>query len=506
MPGKMKHLEVPNGRLVLAVSDGELHNADLDGRGSDHSLNSLPSVQTAGFASDRSVASWAVSFERLLQDPVGIEYFTEFLNKEYSAENIHFWKDCEKYQNISEDDTEQLLHESQRIYNEYLSSSALCPVNVDQQAIITEEMLKKPSPHLFKKQQQQIFNLMKFDSYARFVKSPLYQECMLSEVEGRPLPTISCCSAAGGCSLFDPGAIKKKKLRPGKSLPLDVEAAASDGIEGFKIHRRSFKKKDRRANAKGDTFLGIPNIMLLFALSTIFKILMFYNENSRTNSLERESEWKHIKYCCVYLPDGTASLTAVKPGLNIREMLTGVCEKRGYSPNDVKVYLAGHDQIGEPHAVDQGKTVSQVAGLTLTLHSFSGLVEMLNRVQSTRADDQRGLLSKEDLVLPEFLKPPRDGTFDGFHMACTCGDTELLHTDHHLESSTENCREETHHTNIRSPSPETVCLSLIEDSINPLAETSGTKSKTPTVTISDLSLESTVIKEKPHAENNNGVM
>lgn len=34
---------------------------------------------------------------------------------------------------------------------------------------------------------QQIFNLMKFDSYARFVKSPLYRECLLAEAEGRPL-------------------------------------------------------------------------------------------------------------------------------------------------------------------------------------------------------------------------------------------------------------------------------------------------------------------------------
>ena len=34
----------------------------------------------------------------------------------------------------------------------------------------------------------QIFNLMKFDSYTRFLKSLLYQECMLAEVEGRPLP------------------------------------------------------------------------------------------------------------------------------------------------------------------------------------------------------------------------------------------------------------------------------------------------------------------------------
>uniref|UniRef100_A0A8C5LEV1 RGS domain-containing protein n=2 Tax=Jaculus jaculus TaxID=51337 RepID=A0A8C5LEV1_JACJA len=41
---------------------------------------------------------------------------------------------------------------------------------------------------MFKEQQLQIFNLMKFDSYTRFLKSQLYQECVLAEVEGRTLP------------------------------------------------------------------------------------------------------------------------------------------------------------------------------------------------------------------------------------------------------------------------------------------------------------------------------
>lgn len=37
----------------------------------------------------------------------------------------------------------------------------------------------------------QIFKLMKMDSYRRFVRSPLYQRCTLSSVEGKLLPQIS---------------------------------------------------------------------------------------------------------------------------------------------------------------------------------------------------------------------------------------------------------------------------------------------------------------------------
>ncbi|XP_068133203.1 regulator of G-protein signaling 14 isoform X2 [Hyperolius riggenbachi] len=643
MPGKMKHLQVPNGRLVLAVSDGELNNGNLDGRGSDQSLNSLPSVQTAGFASDRSVASWAVSFERLLQDPAGIEYFTEFLKKEYSAENICFWKSCEKFQAIPEDDTEQLLKESRWIYNEYLSSSSLCPINVDQQALITEEMLQKPTPHLFKPQQQQIFNLMKFDSYARFVKSPLYQDCMVSEVEGRPLPAISSSptSLIPGCSSFNSGAIKKKNLRAGKSLPIGVEASGTD-VFNVPRQRRSFKKKDRGTNVKevfdnhevltrqesdgslnSATSLDLSNISSLSGKSE--------NDNGSTNSMERETEWKHIKYCCVYLPDGTASLTAVRPGLTIREMLTGVCEKRGYSPSDVKVYLAGNNQkalaldqdcmvltdqevrlenrisfelqvetlnknlrivakptktiqealhsilkkygldnqqfilkkVGQSKAVDQGNSVSQVAGLTLLLQTVTdvkehikaggntaeaqvkneavtkeksgpigmpradhqhhtkresnlsrptqvknkpyphkneieGLVEMLNRVQSSRTDNQRGLLSKEDLVLPDFLKLPTDEMCDECHKSSLDNPS--------TSEGVESGDEQNFAKDNRSPSPETVCLSQIESANAFLSEIRSNIDMAPTVTVFiEPPVESTVSNDNTCTENNSDV-
>ena len=34
----------------------------------------------------------------------------------------------------------------------------------------------------------QIFQLMKHDSYARFLKSDLYRQCVVAEMEGKPLP------------------------------------------------------------------------------------------------------------------------------------------------------------------------------------------------------------------------------------------------------------------------------------------------------------------------------
>lgn len=57
----------------------ELNGAELKDCVSNHSLSSnasLPSVQSCRRLRERRVASWAVSFERLLQDPLGVRYFS----------------------------------------------------------------------------------------------------------------------------------------------------------------------------------------------------------------------------------------------------------------------------------------------------------------------------------------------------------------------------------------------------------------------------------------------
>lgn len=91
----------------------------------------------------------------------------------------------------------------------------------------------------------QIFNLMKFDSYARFVKSPLYRECLLAEAEGRPLrepgssrlrspdptrkvPTRGCRGQGAGADLRgSPTVCMRVRSRPGASVfPVPAEAEA----------------------------------------------------------------------------------------------------------------------------------------------------------------------------------------------------------------------------------------------------------------------------------------
>lgn len=48
-----------------------------EGRGSSLSIHSLPSGPSSPFPTEEQpVASWALSFERLLHDPLGLAYFT----------------------------------------------------------------------------------------------------------------------------------------------------------------------------------------------------------------------------------------------------------------------------------------------------------------------------------------------------------------------------------------------------------------------------------------------
>uniref|UniRef100_A0A672PA38 Regulator of G protein signaling 14a n=1 Tax=Sinocyclocheilus grahami TaxID=75366 RepID=A0A672PA38_SINGR len=460
-------------------------NFKLSSRGSSSSLSESSSSSGGPQCADgpaSRVVSWAVCFERLLEDHVGVRYFTEFLKSEVSAENILFYQACEKFKNIPPTKLEELKKEARSIYDNFLSESSLHAVNIDDTAQMEESALETPTPDMFNKAQGQIFKLMKMDSYTRFVRSPLYQNCMLSCVEGCPLPNIGTPEPKSKMS-------KKSATPPSNRKSVELKVPSSDS----KTNR---KKRLEKRGSWGASLWTCIEFLIVFSF--------FLCQNGRCNVAISDPEALSSgsptadKYCCVYLPDGTASLAPARPSVSLRDMLSSLCEKRGFPLKDVIIYLHGRDK---PLSLDQdssvfgdqqltlelkvtflldiafaGKTIGIIAKSSKNLgdalstvlqkhqlrpqdvqatlsgsneplnmctnvfrlasktvcldkvkagletqaaspthkanprprknQDLDGLVELLSRAQCSRVEDQRGLLTKDQLELPQFLQLP----------------------------------------------------------------------------------------------------
>ncbi|CAF4316403.1 unnamed protein product, partial [Adineta steineri] len=77
------------------------------------------------------VTSWAMSFEKLLNDEMGLHIFTEFLKKEFSQENIQFWIECENFKKLT--DPDEIRAKANSIWTTYLhdTDDGSCRINID---------------------------------------------------------------------------------------------------------------------------------------------------------------------------------------------------------------------------------------------------------------------------------------------------------------------------------------------------------------------------------------
>ncbi|CAG5991240.1 unnamed protein product [Menidia menidia] len=328
-----------------AVSDGELN---MSARGCGGSSSSLPGTPGGDAGRTNSVLSWAVSFENLLQDPCGVNYFTAFLKSEVSAENILFWQACEKFKKIPGTSLDKLKTAARSIYDTYLCDSAPYSVNIDDTAKTEESHLEQPTPDMFNKAQAQIFKLMKMDSYRRFVRSPLYQQCTLASVEGKLLPQLSTepVRIASWEDLLSRSPLNDNKNKKVDSNSLPGGRSASD-------------KQRQKRGSWGDTsnFQGSgpgkgAQMSLKSNSSVELGSLYWQIENGRSSPRFPEQGvgggsriGVEGGYCCVYLPDGSASLAPTRNGQPIKDMLASLCEKRGFPLKDVIIYLHGKDKV-----------------------------------------------------------------------------------------------------------------------------------------------------------------
>ncbi|XP_030018331.1 regulator of G-protein signaling 12 isoform X2 [Sphaeramia orbicularis] len=399
-----------------ASSDGDYGGVQLQGCCSQSSLNSngsLPGVGSHRGLQEQRVASWAACFEHLLQDPVGVRYFSEFLKKEFSEENILFWQACECFSHVPATDKKQLSQRAGEIYNNFLSSKATMPVNIDSQAQLADDVLTSPRPDMFKTQQLQIFNLMKFDSYSRFLKSSLFQECMRAEVDGLPLPDpyqIPCSpapskhSASSDRSTLSTPKKETRKQRSGRSLNEDSRDESADKKRGFFSwsRNRSFgkgpKKKDigdinldhwgsnGRRESQGSLSSGTS-----LEMATSCSAGKIDSENRHSVGVWERSP----KHCSVMLPDGSCSSINLRPGASIREVLQDLCQNISVNIAAVDLFLVGGEK---PLVLDQDC-------MTLSSRDLRLEKRTLFRLDLVPINRSVGLKAKPTKPVTEVLRP-----------------------------------------------------------------------------------------------------
>ncbi|XP_068807694.1 regulator of G-protein signaling 10 [Struthio camelus] len=149
-------------------------------------INDSESHPSSSHQTLKGTSKWATSLENLLEDPEGVKRFREFLKKEFSEENVLFWLACEEFKKTQ--GKKQMQEKAEEIYTTFLSSKASSQVNVEGQSRLNETILETPHPLMFQKLQDQIFNLMKYDSYSRFLKSDIFLNHKKSEEQEENSP------------------------------------------------------------------------------------------------------------------------------------------------------------------------------------------------------------------------------------------------------------------------------------------------------------------------------
>uniref|UniRef100_A0A1I8HYT6 Regulator of G-protein signaling 7 n=1 Tax=Macrostomum lignano TaxID=282301 RepID=A0A1I8HYT6_9PLAT len=125
----------------------------------------------------RRVKRWAFSIHELLRDPAGRQEFEKWLVKEVSGENLAFWEACQQLRRLP---IGQVAREVQRIYDTFLGPDATEPVNVAGPVAeaVRRRMEGPPDRFAFEVAEEHIFQLMKVDSYNRFLRSDYYKDLL----------------------------------------------------------------------------------------------------------------------------------------------------------------------------------------------------------------------------------------------------------------------------------------------------------------------------------------
>ncbi len=196
--------------------------------------------------------------------------------------------------------------------------------------------MANPSPSLFAAAQKQIYNLMKFDSFSRFLKSDLYKEAMVAEMSGRPLPF------ADDAAVHDNG------------LSIDLNSNDNHVLaENNNPSKISAVKKQEESSNRRKSLLPWGNLKASKDRSKSKERTSFL---ATTKSKEEEQQLQHqhqqqvepaggaCTLARVILPDSATTVVQTRKGETVRTMVSRLLEKRGLRFTSFDVFAAGADR------------------------------------------------------------------------------------------------------------------------------------------------------------------
>ncbi|KAJ8930531.1 hypothetical protein NQ314_016644 [Rhamnusium bicolor] len=312
-------------------------------------------------------AGWATSFEKLLEDPLGLHTFAEFLKKEFSAENIYFWTACERYRRLPLGN--ERTAEAQRIYQQHLSLGAPEAVNVDAQGRqCTEQSLQNPDSNLFDLAQKQIFNLMKFDSYPRFLKSDIYKQCLSGDIEkpaldaGLMLQMPTTTPSKLKKSLSNAEDRRRKSLLPWHRKN---RSKSKDRGEVDYIQRRNDIIASNE-NIEDQIGKNVGSDMHSSHSSLTSLDLAITSQDGTKPRLNNQDELTanggRTSLCRVLLSNGSTTVVQIKESESIQQLVTRLLDKRGITYSSFEVFTNKH-----PKPMDVNEPSIKLAGCEVTV-------------------------------------------------------------------------------------------------------------------------------------------
>ncbi|CAG9532876.1 unnamed protein product [Cercopithifilaria johnstoni] len=168
-------------KVIQSSSSETKHHAVISAIKTEEQINEVVEsmVMANGSGKTRSSSNQTADrtctdVERILHNESYRKPFQQFLEQQFCAENINFYMAVEDYRLIPDSDLGKRAEVARQIFERYFAPNGVEPVNIDnstsksiRDAVISGDF----TPHLYDVAQYQIFHLLKYDCWPRYLRA-----------------------------------------------------------------------------------------------------------------------------------------------------------------------------------------------------------------------------------------------------------------------------------------------------------------------------------------------